>query len=130
MVFGYSIWSVVVICIGVFMASLIDAIGGGGGLISIPAYLIAGFPTHLALGTNKLSSLIGTSVSAARFLKNGYINWQLAIPSVVLALGGSYFGTSLQLLLNEKYLRFILIPVLLIAAFVMLKEKKLSGRSR
>ena len=42
----------------VFLAGFIDAIAGGGGLISLPAYLIAGLPPHAALGTNKFSSSI------------------------------------------------------------------------
>ena len=44
---------------------------GGGGLIALPAYLIAGVPAHLALGTNKLSSAMGTVVSAFRLWRAG-----------------------------------------------------------
>ena len=47
---------VIIVIIGVFMASLLDAIAGGGGIISVPTYFLAGLPAHLALGTNKLSS--------------------------------------------------------------------------
>ena len=52
--FGYPIWTVALICVGVFCASFMDAIGGGGGIISLPSYLLAGVPMHFALGTNKL----------------------------------------------------------------------------
>lgn len=120
---GYSVWAVLIICLGVFVASLIDAIGGGGGLISLPVYLMAGLPTHFALGTNKLSACLGTTASTFRYVKKGYVNWPLAIPSVFLAIGGAYVGTSLQLLVNEDYLRWVLIFVLIAVAAVMLKKK-------
>ena len=43
-----------IVCPFLFLAGLIDAIGGGGGLISLPAYLIAGLPPHAAVATNKM----------------------------------------------------------------------------
>ena len=46
MIADYSIWAVLLICVGVFVASFVDAIGGGGGLISTPVYLLAGLPMH------------------------------------------------------------------------------------
>ena len=48
-----------IVCPAVFLAGLIDAIGGGGGLISLPIYLLAGLPPHRAIATNKLSSSMG-----------------------------------------------------------------------
>ena len=68
--FGFPIWVVALICFGVFCASFMDAIGGGGGIISLPSYLLAGIPVHFALGTNKLSSCIGTVASTVRYIKN------------------------------------------------------------
>ena len=122
--FGYPIWALPLICVGVFVASFIDAIGGGGGLISLPIYLLAGLPYHNALGTNKMSSCIGTTASTFRYLKNGCVNWRLAAGSVVMALLGAYIGTSLQLRIDEKYLQYTLLVVLPIVAAVMLLRKK------
>ena len=99
--FGYPIWVLPVVCVGVFCASFMDAIGGGGGIISLPTYLLAGLPMHLALGTNKLSSCIGTVASTVRYVKNGYVDWLLAIPSIFLALIGAHLGTKLQLAVDE-----------------------------
>ena len=48
--------TLLIICPLVFAASLLDAVAGGGGLVSLPAYLIAGLPPHNAIATNKLSS--------------------------------------------------------------------------
>lgn len=120
---GYPVWKVLIICVGVFVASFIDAIGGGGGLISVPAYLFAGLPTHYALGTNKLSACLGTIASTVRYIKRGYANWGLALPSIALAIIGSHFGTRIQLMINEKYLRYMLIVVLVLVACVMLRKK-------
>ena len=123
--FGFPIWVVALICFGVFCASFMDAIGGGGGIISLPSYLLAGIPVHFALGTNKLSSCIGTVASTLRYIKNGYVDWLLAIPSILLALLGAHFGTRLQLTVEEQYLKFMLLAVLPIIAFILLKKKEL-----
>lgn len=122
---GYPIWVILLICLGVFCASFMDAIGGGGGIISLPCYLLAGLPTHFALGTNKLSSCIGTVASTVRYIKNGCVDWLLGIPSIFLALLGAHFGTRLQLMADERYLKYILLIILPIIAVILLKKKNL-----
>ena len=128
MISGYPIWLVLLIGIGVFAAGFVDAIGGGGGIISVPVYLLAGLPTHFALGTNKLSSCTGTSVSALRYLKNGYVNWKLALPSAVLAMAGSFVGNRIQLKVDERILKYVLVVVLPLAAWALLRQKSLPER--
>lgn len=123
--FGFPVWVVGLVCLGVFCASFMDAIGGGGGIISLPCYLLAGFPVHFALGTNKLSSCIGTVASTVRYVKNGCVDWLLGIPSIVLALAGAHIGTRLQLTVDERYLKFLLLIVLPVIAVVLLKKKSL-----
>ena len=44
-----------IVCPLVFLAGFVDSIAGGGGLISLPAYMFAGIPVHNAIATNKLS---------------------------------------------------------------------------
>ena len=116
---------VIIVVIGVFLASFVDGIAGGGGIISVPTYFLAGLPAHLALGTNKLSSGLGTAVSTARFIKSGYVNWKLGIPSIILALIGAHFGTRLQLSIDERYLKWLLLLVLPRVAVIVLRQKKL-----
>ena len=120
-----SVRMVLIVVVGVFLASFVDGIAGGGGIISVPTYLLAGLPVHLALGTNKLSSCIGTSFSTARFIRGGYVNWKLGIPSIVLALIGAHLGTRLQLALDERYLKWLLLIVLPIVAVVVLRQRTL-----
>lgn len=114
---------VLIACAGVFLASFLDAIAGGGGIISLPTYLMAGLPVHMALGTNKLSASLGSLASLGRYIKNGCVNWRLALPSIVPALLGSALGTRLQLSLQEKYLQYLLLAVLPVAAIVVLRQR-------
>ena len=60
-----TIQTFLIVCPLVFLAGLVDSIAGGGGLISLPAYLLAGVPMHNAIATNKLSSATGTAISTA-----------------------------------------------------------------
>ena len=129
MISGYPIWVVLLIGVGVFCASFVDAIGGGGGIISVPIYLRAGLPPHLALGTNKMSACLGTVMSTYRYLKDKFINLGLTIPAIIFAIVGSHFGTKLQLAVNEDYLKYMLLVVLPIVAFFMLKQKKFPEES-
>lgn len=110
-------------CPLLFLAGLIDSIGGGGGLISLPAYLIAGLPVHTAIATNKLSSACGTTVATVRFIKEGLINWGIAVPSIIAAVIGSFFGARLSLVIQEKVLVYILLFVLPVTAFIVLNRK-------
>ena len=70
---GVALWVVLLICVGVFLGAFMDAIAGGGGIITVPAYLmgLSNLPIYNALGTNKLSSGIGTIFSTARFIHQG-----------------------------------------------------------
>ena len=111
------------VCPLLFLAGLVDAIGGGGGLISLPAYLIAGVPIHQAVATNKLSSTCGTTLATARFIKNGLVNFKLALPSIISAVIGSSIGAKLSLMMEEKLMEYILFAVLPIAAFIVLNKK-------
>ena len=113
------------VCPLVFLAGFVDAIGGGGGLISLPAYLLAGVPVHFALATNKMSSASGTLISTVRICRSIKIRWKLAIPAVACALAGSYIGTRLSLLTDEKILRYVLIVVLPVVAFFVLRKNSL-----
>ena len=77
-----------IVCPLLFLAGFVDSIAGGGGLISLPAYLLAGLPPHLALGTNKFSSAMGTTISTVRFALNGFIPVRPALLCVTMAFIG------------------------------------------
>ena len=117
-----------IVCPLLFLAGFVDSIAGGGGLISLPAYLLAGLPTHLAIGTNKLSSACGTSLTTIRFIRKGLVRWKLALPGVAAAMLGSSLGSRLSLAADERLIRGLLLAVLPIAAFLVLNRRLFSPR--
>jgi uncharacterized membrane protein YfcA len=119
-----TLTSFLIVCPLVFLAGFVDSIAGGGGLISLPAYLIAGVPMHFALGTNKLSSTMGAITASVRYYKNGFVDLFLCVPSIAAALAGSALGTSLTLLVNERYLQWLLLIVLPVTAFYVMCNKE------
>lgn len=100
-----------------FIAGMIDAVAGGGGLITIPALLAAGIPPIEALATNKLQSTFGTSGAVIAFARRGHINLrQFAMPTLS-SFAGAGLGAGLLTLLDSSFLSGFL-PVLLIAMAV------------
>lgn len=117
----------------VFLAGFIDSIAGGGGLISLPAYIFAGIPIHLAMGTNKLSSSLGTFTASVTFFIHKKIWIKLALVSAILALIGSWIGASLAMIFSDASLKTVLIFVLPIMAVFVLwprKEKMLTPKEQ
>jgi uncharacterized membrane protein YfcA len=107
------------------LAGFVDAVAGGGGLISLPAYLIAGLAPHNAIATNKLSAFMGVSLSSARFYKNKMIDLKLALPSMALAVAGSAAGARLVLGVSDAAVRYMLLFALPAVAFFVLRKKDL-----
>ena len=122
-----------IVCPLVFLAGFVDSIAGGGGLISLPAYIIAGVPAHFAIGTNKLSSTLGTSRSTWRYLKPGYLKGkQLILPVVCAcftALAGSYLGSSFSMMVSDTVLKHMMMVVLPIVAFYVLRNKNMGAET-
>lgn len=112
-----------IVCPMLFLAGLVDAIGGGGGLISLPAYLLAGVPMHNAIATNKLSSTCGTTLTTVRFIRQGLVNWKIAVPTIIFAMLGSSLGANLSMKMDEGIMQNILFLVLPIVAFVVMNPK-------
>ncbi|EID85667.1 putative permease [Treponema sp. JC4] len=106
-----------------FLAGFVDSIAGGGGLISLPAYLFAGLPIHNAIATNKFSSTFGTGLATVRFIKGKLVILKLAIPSVFCGFLGSAIGAKLSLLVPENALKTMLLFVLPIVAFCVLNKR-------
>lgn len=120
-----NLWTLLIICPLVFAGSLLDAVAGGGGLITLPAYLLAGIPPHNAIATNKLSSSIGTSASTIRFIKNKCVDWPTAIPSGILAVLGSIVGARIILAIDDNVIRYIMLGLIPLLAFVVLRKRDL-----
>ena len=112
-----------IVCPLLFLAGFVDAIGGGGGLLSLPAYMLAGLPIHQTIATNKLSSTCGTALATLRFIKMGLVNWKLALPTIGAAILGSSIGANASMLVSESVMEGILFIVLPVTAFIVLNPK-------
>jgi uncharacterized membrane protein YfcA len=97
------------------LTGFVDAIAGGGGLIMMPALLWSGLPPHLALGTNKLQSLAGTTTAFRNFVRGGQVDWRANLPSVVVAFLGAAAGSVVVQLIAPSALELI-VPILLLGA--------------
>lgn len=117
-----------IVCPMVFLGSFMDAIAGGGGLVTLPAYLLAGLPMHLAIGSNKMSSTLGTAVSTARYWKNKCVESRLIIPTAIAAIVGASIGSRLSLMVDESVLKTVLIFVLPVVAVLVFKNKNLEPK--
>lgn len=123
MIFNEYIIKLLIILPSIFIAGFVDSIAGGGGLISVPAYLAAGLPPHFALGTNKFSSTFGTLFATITYKQNKMIDLKIALTASTFALLGSFFGAKTVLLIKPDFLRYILIFLIpIITIFVLLKK--------
>jgi len=125
-----TIWKVLTITLLTFIAGFVDSIAGGGGLISLPSYLLVGLSPHTALGTNKFSSTIGTFTATVRFIKNRQIHLRTAVTAALAALAGSFCGARLALAFDEKFLKWMLVVLLPFIALFILTRKNFGEENR
>ncbi len=117
-----------IICPLLFMAGFIDSVAGGGGLISTPAYMLAGLPMHEVLGTNKVSAALGTGLAAGKYIKSGKVEWRTAIISSILSFAGSFAGSQIALMIDRTMLKTAFTFILpFIACFVLFNKSADSG---
>ncbi|WP_239990292.1 TSUP family transporter [Ignatzschineria cameli] len=112
------------------VAGFIDAIAGGGGLITLPALLLAGLSPVQALATNKLQSSAGSFSATFAFFRQGLIQWHHSKWVFFLALAGGMVGALLATRLPATFLQ-IIVPILLLSVAVyFLFSPNLDGRER
>jgi len=112
-----------IVCPLVFLAGFVDSVAGGGGLISLPAYLFVGLPPHIASGTNKVVNAMGTALATWKYYKSGNIRIKLAILAAVGALIGSSIGTEIALHIQADVFKILLLVALPVAAAVITFKK-------
>lgn len=115
----FSTTSLVALGALVFFAGVVDSLAGGGGLITLPAYLAVGLPPGLLLGTNKLASSIGTVVSAFRFHARLRFSLLAFMPVAAASLVGSALGARLVLFLDPHLIRYFLLAALPVVAYAV-----------
>lgn len=109
-------------CIG-FIAAFVDAVAGGGGLITVPAYLMAGLPPHLALGTNKFAASFGSCTSSYKFAKSGKVNFKLLKFLIPFTFLGAVIGVRTVLSIDESILNgLVLVLILFIGIYTLFSK--------
>lgn len=109
-----------------FLGGFIEAVSGGGALITLPAYMIAGLPTHYAIATNKLSAFMGLSLATFRFVKSGYVKWTRTVFCLITALIGGALGARLSLMLSDHYFKILMLFLLPATALYIMRSHALS----
>ncbi len=99
------------------LAGFIDSIAGGGGMITIPAMLLAGIPPLQTLGTNKLQSLFGSASASWSYARHGHVDLRMQWPMALMAALGAVGGALLATVVPGDWLKMAL-PFLLIAIAV------------
>ncbi|MEO9337926.1 TSUP family transporter [Mesorhizobium sp. SB112] len=105
---------VLLLALAAFFAGMIDSIAGGGGLITIPALLLAGLPPVTALGTNKLQSLFGSGSATFIYASRGLVNVRRQLWPAFISFIGGIAGAAVATVLPGDILRAAL-PVILVA---------------
>ena len=112
-----------------FLAGFVDAVCGGGGLLTVPAMLVAGIPTGLITGTNQCATIIGNFTAMGRYMKSGNICYRAALVTTPFAIGGALLGSRLNLLVPEKYLQLFMLAMIPILAAVMLLKRDVGSQN-
>ncbi|MGE3363836.1 MAG: TSUP family transporter [Rhizobiaceae bacterium] len=106
--------TVLLLMVASFAAGFIDSIAGGGGLITVPALLLAGLSPIDALGTNKLGGMFGSGSATIAYASKGHVDLKAQLPSAALSAVGGGFGALLATIVPGEWMRAML-PVLLVA---------------
>lgn len=113
--------TVLLLAAAAFVAGFIDSIAGGGGLVTVPALLLAGLSPVEALATNKLQGLFGAGSATMSYAQKGHVDLRRQLPTAALACLGGAIGAVLATFLPGEWLRagmpFLLIAIAIYFAF-------------
>jgi uncharacterized membrane protein YfcA len=119
-----SPFAVPLLALSSFVAGFVDAVAGGGGLVTLPALLAAGIPPHAALATNKGQATFGAVSSAASFWSRGAVDRGRAPIGFAFGVLGSLCGAALVLAVPPGPLKPLVLVLLAAAAFVVMWPRK------
>lgn len=107
------------------LAGFIDAIVGGGGMLTVPALLSLGLPPHLTLGTNKLSACFASGTAAYTYFKKQLFTPQFWKESIISTFIGALLGTILVNYVSTQWLeKFLPLVILLVALYSLFNRMK------
>ena len=117
--------AILLLMLASLLAGFIDAIVGGGGLITVPALMIAlpaGTPLPTLLGTNKVVACTGTTMAAGKFLRSGTLSWREMVGPVAASALGASGGVWLTYRVLGDFLKPVMLGLLMaMLAFTLLK---------
>ncbi|MGF1696113.1 TSUP family transporter [Vibrio kyushuensis] len=113
----------VVLALVAFTAGFIDAVAGGGGMLTVPALLSLGLPPHIALGTNKLAATFASSTAAFTYYKKKLFKPRFWIKAFIATFIGAVFGTLIVDAISTEWLEKGLPLVILAAAIYTIFHK-------
>jgi uncharacterized membrane protein YfcA len=107
-----------------FTAGFIDAIVGGGGLISLPSLLAMGLPPNIALGSNKLIGISTALAGSSKYIHSKSVKWEGMKLGITLAFFGSMIGVILASTFSNETLKYIIFFLLIsIAIFLLINRQ-------
>lgn len=112
------------------LAGFVDAIAGGGGLITVPALLAAGLSPVQALGTNKLQSAVGTTMATATYWHGGFLDVRAMVPAIATSYAGSMAGAYVVQHVDVGVLEHMVPIALILVAAYFLFAPRLSDADR
>lgn len=109
-----SALTLLLLALAAFVAGFIDAVVGGGGLITMPALLLGmpGASLPVVLGNNKVQAGTGTTVAAWKFLRSGAMAWRDAVGPVIAAMGGAIGGAMLAYRIGTAFMRPLMLGLM------------------
>lgn len=116
--------NLIFLCIACFFAAFVDSISGGGSIISLPAFLLLGIPSHQALGTNKFTSCFSTLSSSIKFAKSGKVDLRILKFLLPFSFLGAVIGVTTVLNIKSNHLNLIVLILLLFVGLYSLFSKK------
>lgn len=121
------------LCVLAFLAGLVDAVVGGGGLVQLPALFLLLPPefsaqTAVVLGTNKLSSICGTSMAVVQYARRVPLRWRSLLPTALVAFVASFCGARIVSLVNPAILRPLILVLMVAVAIYTFVRKDLGAR--
>lgn len=111
-------------------AGFVDAIAGGGGLLTVPALLAAGLPPQVALGTNKLQSSCGTALATWNYSRAGLIDWGKWKIGVAATFLAAIAGSRVVTVVDPSQLRRLIPIALGVIVVYMAVKPDLGARQR
>ncbi|PMH44981.1 hypothetical protein BCU68_11090 [Vibrio sp. 10N.286.49.B3] len=121
--------TLVILALVAFLAGFIDAVAGGGGMLTVPALLSIGLPPHIALGTNKLAATFASSTAAFTYYRKRLFQPECWKNAFISTLIGATIGTLVVDMISTEWLQKVLPLIILAAAFYTIVHKAPSANS-